>query len=846
MKPHAHYPAAAAALTAVLLCVDSTSASAQSRLVNMVPQSRSGETNQDAEPTLAVDPNDVKRMAGAAFTYDNLAGNPMTTATAPIYVSTDLGATWALALTVPSFVGSPFPTGDITLSFSSTLSGAPLHQTSWLYTGILRATTTGRPMTVLRAPDYLDGATVMTTLDTRAGNVDQPHTQAATATGASQDRLYVGFNNGFGCLAPGGRSSTIDVSQDAAGAATFALDVIESRNTACQDGFAQVPAAHSDGTVYAAFISDWSGSPRLVVVRDDAWGTGAPPFGALLDPSDSRAGRFVTPVLTLAFGAMGQNRLGASNVSIAVDPRSSDRVYVAYGDANGANSESIHVRRSTNRGQNWSGDLLTVTGAMNPEVAINSAGIVGVLYQRVVANRWEARFTRTIDPDATVFDNPGLRLASTDATAPLATFSPYIGDYASLIAAGTSFFGMFSASNFPDAANFLPGTAFQRFVDWGTHKLYADAAHTLEVAPSIDPYFFEVDAGPQIQVPGAVLLGDACLPGGRTGILNVCNTGQTDLTVSGITSSNPSVAVTPPSSGYPVTVSHDFCFPFQVVLTPAAPGPLAATLTIASNDTKTPSTMVQVSAMVGQPEIRVTGSTAFGVASAWTPAEKTVAVCNVGTCNLAVSSAAVSCADFTLVANPFPATLGPGSCLDLVVRFTPTLPGHKSCDLNVASDDPATPLVTRGLTATTPPFLSLHAGWVFPHGAFHAFAGQGSTLNLDFLAPFTPHWAWDVRLGTSRFAGRAGHPDTVLATLSANARYTFSPAAPVRLFLNGGLGFYHFNPGDFDGGGNLGLGLGVPLGRRFVLETTYNYHWAFTATPVLRFDQLQLGLLASF
>src|SRR5262249_11731612 len=154
------------------------------------------------------------------------------------------------------------------------------------------------------------------TLDTRPGNVDQPHTQALSAAG--QDRLWVGFNNGFGCLAPNGRSATLDVSQNAAGAAAFALDVLESRNTACQDGFAQVPAAHPDGTVYAAFIHDWSGSPRLVVVRDDAWGTGSPPFSALVDPGDSKAGRFVTPVLTLPSGSMGQNRLGASNVSIAV------------------------------------------------------------------------------------------------------------------------------------------------------------------------------------------------------------------------------------------------------------------------------------------------------------------------------------------------------------------------------------------------------------------------------------------------------------------------------------------------------------------------------------------------
>jgi hypothetical protein len=842
MNARGFRPAVAAALVAMTFCA--ASASAQNRLVNMIPQNRSAETNQDSEPTLAIDPNDADRMAGSAFTYDNLTGNPMTTATAPIYVSIDRGATWTLALTVPSRVGAPFPTADITMSFSSTLSGAPSHQTSWLYAGILRATAGGTPMTVLRAQDFLDTGTLMTALDTRSGNVDQPHTRAQTATG--QDKLYVGFNNGFGCVAPNGRSSTLDVSQSAAaGAPAFALDVIEARNTPCQDGFAQVPAPHPDGTVYAAFIHDWSGSPRLVVVRDDAFGTGSPPFSALVDPSDSKAGRFVTPILTLESGVMGQNRLGASNVSIAVDPRNSDRVYVAFGDSNGANSESIHVRRSINRGKDWSGDLLTVNSAMNPEIAINSVGTVGVLYQRFAANRWEAHLARTTDQDSTVFDNPGILLASTDATTPIASFSPYFGDYASLVAAGSNFYGIFSASNYPDAANFLPGVVFQRYVDWGTHKLYADAAHTTEVAPSIDPYFFEVDSGPQLQVPGGIQLGDTCVGASSSGTLNVCNTGTSDLIVSAITSSDLSVAVTTPSSGYPVTISHDFCFPFQVVFTPAAAGPEAATLTISSNDSKNPTT-VKVSAKAGQPDIRVTGSTAFGVTSNWTPAEKTVTVCNIGGCNLSVTSASTSCADFTLVDNPFPATLSPGSCLNLVVRFTPQLPGHYVCDLKVASDDPHTPMVVRTLSATTPPLFSLHAGWVDAHGAFHLVAKSGSTLNLDFVYPFTPHWAWDVRLGYSRFDGRAGNPDTGVVTLSADAKFTVNPAAPVRFFLDGGLGMYQFSPGDFDGGGNIGLGLDVPLGHRFVLEPAYNFHSAFTTTPKLNFSQVQLGLLVSF
>jgi hypothetical protein len=357
-------------------------------------------------------------------------------------------------------------------------------------------------MTALKAQDPFSAA-LMAVLDTRTGNVDQPHT--LSHTNGAQDKLYIGFNNGFGnfpCpppVAPNGRSSTLDVSQDATPAIpALTLDVIEARNANCQDGFAQVVAAHKDGTVYAAFLHDWSspffpgGTPRLVVVRDDNWGQGTPPFSDLKDPSDTVAGRFVTTGLTLASGSMGQNRLGASNVSIAVDPGNSDRVYVAWGDSNGSNSETIHVRRSIDRGQNWSNDLLTVASAMNPEIAINDLGVVGVLYQSVASGKWETRLVLSNDLDATTFSTPGTLLARQDASTPLATYSPYIGDYASLVASGYRFVGMFSASNYPDKANFLPRVKYQREVNWISHKLYTDASHTVEVPPSIDPFFFEV------------------------------------------------------------------------------------------------------------------------------------------------------------------------------------------------------------------------------------------------------------------------------------------------------------------------------------------------------------------
>ena len=46
------------------------------RLVNMIPASLSGETNQDSEPFLAVDGGDPNRMVGSAFTRTRMPARP--------------------------------------------------------------------------------------------------------------------------------------------------------------------------------------------------------------------------------------------------------------------------------------------------------------------------------------------------------------------------------------------------------------------------------------------------------------------------------------------------------------------------------------------------------------------------------------------------------------------------------------------------------------------------------------------------------------------------------------------------------------------------------------------------
>lgn len=449
-------------------------------VVDIIPASLSGETNQDSEPFLAVHPSNPLVMVASAFTPNPFSNS----GNAPIYVSQDGGHTWTLNAITPI----PNETCDITHALSDS-HGNPRGD---LYAGALWCISETQTQMDEAEDSDVASSSVMSVQSNR-NSVDQPFVRALVV--ANTDRIYVGVND---FNQPAGRTATVDVSLN--GGVQFTSYPVEFRSTAIQDGPSVRPAVARDGVAYAAFLG-WrsydsgAASADVVVVRDDNGASAPGAFQALKDPSDGIAGRIVATHRTLPFDpgspGLGQERIG-STLSLAVDPNNSGTVYVGWADRVGTNDYTLHVRRSTDSGNTWSASDLpntTVTNATNIALAVSDTGVVGMLFQEYTGSRWITCLRQSVDGFVTVHDTV---LATVPAATPPRQFLPYLGDYDYLIAVGGEFRGIFAANNTPDPADFPSGVTFQRAADFNSKTLSNGDGGTVGI--SIDPFYFSVPA----------------------------------------------------------------------------------------------------------------------------------------------------------------------------------------------------------------------------------------------------------------------------------------------------------------------------------------------------------------
>jgi hypothetical protein len=181
-----------------------------------------------------------------------------------------------------------------------------------------------------------------------------------------------------------------------------------------------------------------------------------------------------------------------------------------------------------------------------------------------------------------------------------------------------------------------------------------------------------------------------------TQTFHVTNCGNASLSISSITSSDPTVVATQNCG----SMAPGAICPVTLTFTPVNSAVVTGTITLSDNAVTIPQT-VSFDAQGIAPKI-VPSSNPFSFGHAVVgapPVEGTLDITNQGEAQLTIGNVSVSGAGFTLVQNGCAYTLPAyyGGC-SIAIAFAPVSSGTQAGSLVIASNDPATPQLTVALT----------------------------------------------------------------------------------------------------------------------------------------------------
>jgi len=654
MKPYSSINHAIIRVSVVLLVLAAWSnfhfenVSAAATLVDIATDATDPFDMDDSEPSIAVNPANPLEIAVVAF-----SGNSGPGVMAPVWKSTNGGATWRKVPQLPS------PPSGLPVPFDQKVA---YDSTGRLYVVQLAA----NPPSFSIIQDYIYRQTAGTDAPLTPGALygdDQPHLDIDKTAGSPfLNRIYSPWLNT-------GLANWRSMVTNSATGGVGVTNVGAGNNSSFSNRTTRIAVA-PNGSAYIIYKThpEPGAAPsgfenaHFRVNRSDDGGANWNAVGGAAGVSIHGPGAVQT-WFTTSWGNPAKGKTGrarSSDAWIAADPSDGD-IYAAYVSRDVSGFGQIYVARSTNQGGTWTSTRVTdgTHHSAYPEIAVAANGVVGVLYMDFddsgAHTIFRHRFARSFN-DGTGWDNQILQSFDPEPFANASDGAMW-WDYNGLTANGNTFYGVFC------------GASIGR------------------TNPQLDPIFFRETAmlPGHIEVPGSVAFGTVCAGSiGRT-TLNVCNTGGGPLSVSAISSSNPArFAVTTPSGGFPIVINPGSCFPFEVTFTPAGIGPQTATLTISSDDPSTPSANVPATAQSGAGALGLSPDLQFPptVIQSIGPCQssKAFVVSNTGTCNLTITNIAIAGAnpgDYSLSGLPaFPVTLEPGHVVGqgaLNVVFAPTV-----------------------------------------------------------------------------------------------------------------------------------------------------------------------------
>ena len=481
-------------LAVIPLVCASTALAGSFTLIDVIPNFMSGETEQNSEPNIAVNPVNPSQAVISSF-----ALNP----TNPYFATGNGGTTWRNFDNIAH--------GDTTVDYGR--DGANAYMARLIDRINIAAFSSTNP------PGGVPWSMIPSSSYTGTDLPDQPWLQTGRGvdpvSGTVKDRVYIGFNDlsnsGFGT---NGQTATVRISTD--GGVTFTNKVLETVTPALRQDGPPVRVAVNGDKVYAVWAR-WDQSTNveggrvfdstIMIRRDDNGATGATQFGALGIGGNGVAVAITQQVFTACpmsgcvlntRASLGNERVG-SDLSVAVDPKNANHVYVAFAEVPGAaNSGQIRVRvmESADGGAHWTQAFTTPANSTFrsalPALAVTTDGQVGLMYTAFneVTKKLEQHFVQTSNNFRT--SNDSLIARSTNGNVP-PLFSPHLGDYMDLVAVGNFFYGTFSSSNNLNDAEFPFGlSAFQRNTtgDPGSDTFALLDLFGNTVGFSVDPFFF--------------------------------------------------------------------------------------------------------------------------------------------------------------------------------------------------------------------------------------------------------------------------------------------------------------------------------------------------------------------